>query len=274
MKSKCRTYAIAIWVLLLTSVSFMSCTDRDVTIVGVDGWNVPFSNTDFEASAPFSFEVQIGNRVQLRLQGINGQITITGTSGANSVIITGRKRVGAESLQDAEDHLGELQVNVQSLVNEVFVETTQPQNTGGRHYLVDYTISLPKHMKVQVTQVNGLVILESIEHDVTVDNVDGEVTLREIVGSARVHLVNGTIESDVTLPLHGTIDLNMGNGNINLAIPANTSASFSAIVAYLQYDFLPSAIYGGGLALGVVFETFGISVFEDPSFFLSEELQL
>jgi hypothetical protein len=237
----------------------MSCSDRDVNIVGANGWNFPINNTDFEASAPFSFEVPIGSRVLLRLLGINGQVTITGASGASSVMITGVKRVRSESLQDAEDHLGELHVSVDSLANEVFVETIQPHNSGGRNYIVDYTITLPTHVAVQVMHVNGIVTLNSIEHDVTVHHENGEVTLRGIVGNARVNLVNGPIEGDITLPVHGTIDLNTVNGHIDLALPANTSAIFSARVSsgrvslsdlVLQDDVSTSTSLSGTLGNG------------------------
>jgi DUF4097 and DUF4098 domain-containing protein YvlB len=78
--------------------------------------------------------------------------------------------------------------------------------------------------------INGIVTLDSIEHDVTVHHENGEVTLRGIVGNARVNLLNGPIEGDITLPVHGTIDLNTVNGHIDLTLPANTSAVFSANV--------------------------------------------
>ncbi len=208
----------------------ISCGDGDINI-DFSGINFPPArNTNFKAEEPFSEEVEIGNRSQVRLQGVSGEITITGISGANSVMITGIKRVGSDSTQDAEEHLQELEVNVQSLANEIFIETIQPQDTGGRRYLVDYTITLPKDLEIQLANVNGIVILDAIDNDVTVNNVNGNVTLMEIVGSAFVNLVNGVIESEVTLPLNGTIDLNTVNGNINLAIPANTSAGFSAAV--------------------------------------------
>jgi hypothetical protein len=229
MKSKFRNYAILLF--LLTSVGVMSCGDVNIDSGGVTSPTFSFRNTDFEATAPFSFEVEVGNRSLLRLQGINDHITITGISGATSVMITGIRRVGSDSIQDAEEHLGELQVNVQRLANEVVVETIHSQDPEGRNYVVEYTITLPKNLEVQVANANGIVTLDSIENDVTVNNANGEVTFIGIVGSAFVNVANGTIESDVTLPVNGTIDLNIGNGNINLAIPANTSAGFSAIVS-------------------------------------------
>jgi hypothetical protein len=40
--------------------------------------------------------------------------------------------------------------------------------------------------------------------------------------------VNGSIDAEVALPLNGTIDIAVLHGNINLDIPQNTSATFSA----------------------------------------------
>ncbi len=231
MKSKYRNYAILLF--LTTSITLASCGDGDININVddvIDDGICQVDNTDFEAEDSFSFEVQVGNSSKLRLEGVNSEITITGTSSANSVTITGIKRVGSDSTQDAQEHLQELEVNVQSLTNEVFVETIQPQDTGCRKYVVDYTITLPRNLKVQVKNFNGIVTIDSMDNDITVNNVNGNITLTEIVGSALVNLVNGIIESKVTLPLNGTIDLNTLNGDINLTIPVNTSAEFSAVV--------------------------------------------
>jgi hypothetical protein len=229
MKSKFRNYALLL--CLLTSISFISCGDGDGGLDFSDDNFPPTRNTDFEAEESFSFEVGAGNRSQLRLEGVNSEISIIGISGVNSVTITGTKRVGSDSIQDAQEHLQELDVNVQGLANEVFIKTIQPQDTGGRNYVVIYTITLPKNWKIQLANVNGIVTIDSVGNNVNVNNVNGNVTLMEIVGSTLVNLVNGIIESEVTLPINGTIDLSTVNGNINLAIPANTSAEFSARAA-------------------------------------------
>jgi DUF4097 and DUF4098 domain-containing protein YvlB len=43
-------------------------------------------------------------------------------------------------------------------------------------------------------------------------------------------VVSGRIQGDVTLPLDGTINLQVISGAIELAIPENTSAEFAATV--------------------------------------------
>jgi len=190
----------------------------------------PFRNTDFKAFESFSEEVVVGNGSRVNLQGVNGNIIVTGMSGASSILIEGTKLVGSDSTQDAEDQLQMLEVNVQSLVNDISIETIHPQNPGGRQYVVDYVITLPNDAEIQISNSNGNVILDAIDNDVTVNNTNGNVTLMDIAGSAEVSLVNGIIDCEVTLPLNGSIDLKTVNGNINLDIPADTSAGFSADV--------------------------------------------
>ena len=217
MKNKFRNSVIVL--CLLTSMSFISCGDVNIDSDDVTVPTFPFRNTDFEAEEPFSSEVEVGNRSLLRLQGINDQITITGISGANSVMITGIKHVGSDSIQDAEEHLGELQVNVQSLANEVFVETIHSQDPEGRNYVVEYTITLPKNFEVQVTNANGTVTLDSIEHDVTVNNGNGEVIFIGIV--ARVPVASKQVYDQMKI------------GELNPIVLIASFGIFVAIVAFV-----------------------------------------
>ena len=184
----------------------------------------------FEEKESFSFEVTVDNHDQFNLLGVNSEIIITGESGADSVMITAIKIVQSTiSTLDAKEHLQELEVDWESVANTVSVETIQPKDTAERNYRVDYTITLPKYFKIQVNSVNAVVTLNSIENDVTVNIANGEVTLLNIYGSALVNLANGAIDSEVALPLQGTIDLKVATGgHIHLAIPINTSAEFSA----------------------------------------------
>jgi hypothetical protein len=124
----------------------------------------------------------------------------------------------SDSARDAEAALLELTVNVHDLANDVRVETIQPTNTGGRNYIVDYTITLPKFLQINVNNLNGIVTLNSIDNDVEVNNLNGNITSRKILGSASIDLSNGNIGGEITLPLNGAIDMKTINGDINLSI--------------------------------------------------------
>ena len=212
-------------VLLTVCISWIHCGKDSPT-----DSNGNVKNTDFVAADSFSFEVEIEDHIRLSLEGVNGDITITGLSEASSVLIWGEKRVGSESTQDAEEHLNELDVKVTDMQSEVSVKTIQPDQTYGRSYVVDYNITLPQNLEVVVANVNGMVSIDSINNSVSVANVNGQVKLDEIFGSTSVQLVNGQIQAEVTLPTDGIIGMSTVNGGIDLDIPQNTSAIFSAKV--------------------------------------------
>jgi hypothetical protein len=175
VKSKPRNYPIFLY--LLTSIILTSCGgggggDFNVNFPPLDTFP-PVSNPDFEAAEVFSDEVPVVNHTQFNLTGIEGVVSVTGISGATSVMITATKRVQSGSLQDAEAHLQELEVNVQDLATEIRVETIQPLDDGGRNYIVDYTITLPVFLETHVENTGGIVTLDSINNDVTVLNVGG-----------------------------------------------------------------------------------------------------
>ena len=188
------------------------------------------NNTDFVAKESFSFRVDVVDHSRLRLEGVSGTITISGEPESDSVLITGERRVGSESTQDAEAHLPLLQVTVQEIGNEIYVKTTQPEQTHGRSYVVDYTITVPEGFVVSVNHVTGIVSINSVKNSVSVNHVTGQVLLDEISSSAVVSLVTGEIEAEVILPEDGTINFNLVTGIVELNIPQSTSAEFSAKV--------------------------------------------
>ena len=210
-------------VLLFACVLWVSC-GRDKSVSSDD----TVDNTNFTAERPFSYQVDVVNHSQLSLEAINGNIKITGMSDSDSVIITGIRRVGSESTQDAEEHLQYLEVSVQDLGSKILVKTIQPEKTYGRSYHVNYTITLPEDLQVVVISVNGNVTLDSIDNDITVINVNGTITLDEIYGNVFVTLTNGGIDGEITLPQDGVIQISLVNGNIVLNIPIETSAEFAA----------------------------------------------
>lgn len=217
----------SIILLFFVSVFLSSCgSDSDGSI----GSLPVVSNTNFEAVEPFSVVVPIANHTLFSLIGINGEININGDAAADSAVITGMKRVLSESVEDAEAHLEDLIVNVQDSVNEVRVETIQPADTGGRIYIVNYSVTLPRFLKISVNNLNGIVTLASIDNDVVVLNLNGNITLANVTGSASANVLNGDVQGVLTLPLSGVINMKTLNGDIDLEIPVNTSAQLKASV--------------------------------------------
>ena len=204
---KTRGVRIALGLTLGLCLLWVGCGDDNGA-----GSNGVVDNTDFSAEADFYFRLDLGSHDALRLEGISGEVNIADVAGSDSIVVAGVRRVRSESAQDAEEHLPLLEVSVQDLSDEVLVETSQPEQSNGRSYEVDYEITLPAVMGLDITDINGQVILDDITGDVQAD------------------VVNGQIAGDVTIATGGSLVMSVVNGAITLGIPKSTSAEFSAAI--------------------------------------------
>jgi hypothetical protein len=188
----------------------------------------------FEAEEAFDVTVTRGvgdARTSLTLRGVNGTVRITGSPTANTIRVTGTRRVESHSLADAEAHLAQLQVAIDSTGTGVVVETIQPAAADGRDYTVDYEIALPEVFALTVQNANGDVAVNSMQNGVVVLCANGRVLVSGIEADTDIAVGNGAIDASVVLPPGGRIILDVANGAIDLEIPTDTSAEFSAEVA-------------------------------------------
>lgn len=216
------TFRLIIYILVSAPVFLAACGD--------DGGVFRVRNTDFFAQEEFSLDFDASGLTSFNLTGVSGSIDISGVSGADQVQITGIRRVESESIEDAEENLSKLKVEHTVMETGVFVETSQPDKTEGRNYIVNYTVTLPKSLVVGVQNVNGALTVESMQEAVTVVNVNGSVGARDIFGSTSISQANGDVDASVTIPLGGSIVIAVANGDIALEIPQSTSAALSATV--------------------------------------------
>jgi hypothetical protein len=221
---KGKPFVLLIIVSIITFIA-AGCSDDSTST----GRNV--NNTDYVASETFEYSVVVDQHTRLSLNAINGSISITGIPGIGSVTISGEKKVGSESLEDAQEYLQFLEVIVEDQITNVEIHTEQPDNSHGRSFIVDYVIRVPDNFIVNVNAVNGLITIGAINNNLNLQNANGQILLGNIYGSVAATLANGQIGGDITLPLNGLISLSVANGDIHLTIPDNTSAYFSGSVA-------------------------------------------
>lgn len=184
----------------------------------------------FEAQEPFSVAVEVTTQLAVVLNGVNGEIEFVGVAGFDSVRIEGVRRVFSSSVADAEAHLSDIEVVTDLRAGEVGIQTEQPSSSNGRSYVVDYQVTMPAELMVQIENANGNIKLESLENTARAQVANGNIVLADILGDVHAQTGNGNIVCGVTLPTAGQASLTTGNGNINLQIPTVTSAQFSAAV--------------------------------------------
>ena len=224
----------------IAAVAVSGCGGGDVEVKVTPSFPPvdPARNTDFVASEPFSIDLSGAGRTRLVLAGVNGNMVVTGGPAAGAVTISGDRRVGSDSLADAQAQLPNLQLDVQEVGNDIRVRTVQPQSSGGRSYVVDYRVRVPATMALDVALVNGTIELSGMNSDV------------------RASLVNGRTAATLQVPVAGAVDLEGVNGDIELHVPLGTSALLSAQVAIgnivLQDHALHDEVRSGRSLLGTL----------------------
>ena len=222
--------------LLTFCVSWTGCGGGSSGGFSSDSFDFDVQNSDFVVTNDFSFEIDVVDHTRLRLTAINSTVTIVGEPNRGSVLISGEKRVGSNTIEDAEQQLLELKVDLQVLTEEIFLRTMQPQQSAGRNYVVNYTIIIPEDLEVFVDSVNGTVTVDAVSSSVDVNLVNGTIELRipqEISAIFSAHTANGTIdlrnlqlkdEMRFSNSLQGrfgdgenSISLDVANGNINVS---------------------------------------------------------
>lgn len=217
-------YRISIVSFVLLAAS--GCSDDNNPF---DNINSNVANTNFSVVETFSQNVAVNNQSTFTLNAVSGTVNVTTTEGA-LVKIWGERRVESYSTEDAETWLNSLKVQVEDRGNEVYVQTIQPEKTGGRNLLVNYNIEIPANWAVEINNVNGDVKADSLTGGFDVNLVNGRILLTDLFCGVNVSLTNGNIESRIALPQQENIVMSLINGSIDLQIPQTTSADLVASV--------------------------------------------
>ena len=103
----------------------MAACDADITgpQIGPGPIDIDVDPQDQKAAASFSFEVPVTGQASVRLKGVNGTVHFVGSGDQAKIEVSGERRVGAKSLDDAQAHLALLQVGFVEGPGEILIET-------------------------------------------------------------------------------------------------------------------------------------------------------
>ncbi|NNG27768.1 MAG: DUF4097 family beta strand repeat protein [Ignavibacteriaceae bacterium] len=216
MKTLNTTFAVAVVAMLTLLISF-GCADVSVDPeVSVNGSGL-IGDTKVKAHESFSQIVNLTNQTSLKVEGINGSISVESVFGTNQVSISGEKIVSSDTYQDANSHLKDIALKIDELTNELLVKTLQPQYSNGRSYQVNYTITIPSNLSITIDNVNGSIQLEipqTTSANFSASLVNGSISLQNLILHNKVvtsKSLMGTLGNG-----QGTISLRTTNGNINV----------------------------------------------------------
>ncbi len=183
-----------------------------------------------EIREPFAHQLDAAGRTGFQLVGVNGRIAVT-TGQQEIVVVTGFRRVHGCTRSEAERWLQELEVRIEESGEVVLIRTVQPTGTVPCNLEVAYDLTVPARFVGQIVNVNGDIEVGELGGGTSVVNVNGDVTLDDLTAPVQVALTNGNIVADAEITGTDAVDLVTVNGNVELTIPAQTSAVLTANLA-------------------------------------------
>ncbi|MFC2039267.1 DUF4097 family beta strand repeat-containing protein [Chloroflexota bacterium] len=177
--------------------------------------------------------IELSGQTKLILRNTNGGIHIEGSDATDRIHVAIAKTVRSYSLEDAQEHMGDIEASDYKTAEEVHIEVEHPM-TSVRNYQADFAITLPIHFDFEITVGNGSIELDNVESTETkagVGNgyIGADMTLADSC-AVDFEVGNGNVHADMTLMDSCSMEFRVGNGNIEIKIPENTSTQVKASV--------------------------------------------
>jgi DUF4097 and DUF4098 domain-containing protein YvlB len=171
-------------------------------------------NNGPEQTERFSRKVKIGRDGRFTLANISGDIVVTG-GGGDEVSIEAVKRTRGD-----KSELGGVQITVDDRAGRVDVRTEHEQNRTDRnrrgdHVSVDYTVTVPLSVSVDVHSVSGSVKVTGVHGSLRAETVSGEVIIND---APRLEAAK-TVSGDVSLT-GVTADGDLSAGSVSGSVRA------------------------------------------------------
>jgi hypothetical protein len=104
---------------------------------------------------------------------------------------------------------------------------------------VRFTVHLPRGVKVDVSTVNGEVVIDGAAAPVVANTMNGKILVHTSVGPVTANTLNGSIEAAMDAVTGGDIELTTKNGGITAVLPSglNAAVDASTVNGRVETDF-------------------------------------
>lgn len=179
---------------------------------------------DVTETEEFTFEVNAGARISV--ENVNGDITVAGGSG-DSVHVVAYKKAGSQEYMD------KLKIVIDASEDYLRIETDHPDSKGGwfnwgndNSGSVAYELTVPADVDLDsIDTVNGDVTIESVDGEVKAGTVNGAIEVSGVRADVSLETVNGSIKAVFDeLGAGQRVNADTVNGKITIYLPANASA--------------------------------------------------
>lgn len=178
---------------------------------------------DVRETEEFSFDVNPGARISL--ENINGDIEVVGDSGSKVKVIANKKA-------GKQEYMDEMKIVIDATEDYIRIETQHPDSKGWLSWgnsssgSVSYQLAVPSRVDLDgIETVNGDVTIESVDGEVKAGTVNGTISVSGLLSDVNLDTVNGSIKAVFEeLGAGQRVKCDTVNGRVALHLPGNASA--------------------------------------------------
>jgi DUF4097 and DUF4098 domain-containing protein YvlB len=184
----------------------------------------------------------------LKLDTVNGYIHCTGGS-SNEVEITALFQIKAPTEADANAFRDSISIDITQPEKELVVKTRIPSSGGSfwswifgkrKEAVVNYQIALPANLAVDLESVNGQIKVDSVQGDLHLEAVNGAIRVKGAASARRIETVNGSIHIEFdTFAQTEAARIETVNGSVTVSLPSDAAFELhsSTVNGAIRCDF-------------------------------------
>lgn len=191
--------------------------------------NLQFS-TGIEAKSDWSRTYKVASGATLEIRELNGRITIEATDGSE-IRVSATRVAKAPTEQEAKAAAEKIQITEKASDDRVELDSTGAQLPSGLSHHVDYEVKVPRSINLSIKVTNSKVDVKSVTGLVKVEAVNGEITIDGAERGADITTVNGRVVLNLAKIGVDGARVRSTNGEIEVGVPSGGKATFAARVA-------------------------------------------
>ncbi|MCX6552026.1 MAG: DUF4097 family beta strand repeat-containing protein [Acidobacteria bacterium] len=168
-----------------------------------------------------------GPDARIDVSNVNGKIEVEATDGtAVEVKAVISARGGTE--EDARASLKRVEIKEEVSATHVRLESKYPRELGRNGVSIQYTLRVPKSVRVGLDTVNGTIAIVGVRAGVKAETTNGNVEGRGLGNAVTASTTNGSIKVQMAEMGGDGVSLETTNGSIDLKLPEQAKATLSA----------------------------------------------
>ena len=201
-----------------------------LALAGASACELAFSSFKAEARDEWTKTFDLAAPGRVEVANHNGTITVERSADAK-LHVRAERIAKAGSDQAAKDLLTRIEIKETVSADSVRLETRTPsRGMFSGHGEVNYVLQVPAAAGVTVDNVNGRVTLRDLGGRVRAETTNGGIEGRGLSGAVEASTTNGGIDLELDAVANDGVELDTTNGGIRLRLPETAGADLSAQV--------------------------------------------